>query len=189
MMYLVSRTLSQGRRAGLISLGGVALGFVSYLLAASLGLAALFGAVPVLYVTIKTAGAMYLLWLAWMAVRPHGLGVLLLVAGCVGAHSGKRLFAMGLTTNLLNPKAALLYGSLLPQFVPENSGHLLGLELTLGAVQIGVSLSVNCIIIVFAGALAVVLAQRPVWLRAQRYVTGTLLAAIAVRLIREPATT
>jgi threonine/homoserine/homoserine lactone efflux protein len=70
MMYLVSRSITQGRRAGLISLGGVALGFLVYLTLATLGLSAFFAAVPELYLVIKLAGAAYLAWLAWQAVRP-----------------------------------------------------------------------------------------------------------------------
>ena len=65
MIYCISRTLSQGRSAGLVSLAGVALGFVVHLLAASFGLTALLLAVPLAFDAIKVAGAAYLLWLAW----------------------------------------------------------------------------------------------------------------------------
>src|ERR1700761_5839840 len=75
MMYLVSRTLTQGRRAGLISLAGVAVGFLVYLTATNLGLAAAFVAVPELYLTVKIAGACYLGWLAFQALRPGGISV------------------------------------------------------------------------------------------------------------------
>ena len=72
MMYLLSRSVTQGRRAGLISLAGVAVGFLVYPTAATFGLSALFAAVPELYLTVKFAGAAYLLWLAWQALRPGG---------------------------------------------------------------------------------------------------------------------
>src|SRR5690349_24826319 len=72
MMYVVSRSITQGRRAGLISLGGVAVGFVFYIFATALGLSALFSAVPELYLSVKLAGAAYIGWLAWQAVRPGG---------------------------------------------------------------------------------------------------------------------
>ncbi|MFD4949900.1 LysE family translocator, partial [Streptomyces sp. NPDC058409] len=65
MVYLVSRSITQGRRAGIISLGGVALGFIVYLLAANLGLSVVFIAVPELYFAVKLAGAAYLAYLAW----------------------------------------------------------------------------------------------------------------------------
>ena len=70
MIYCISRTLCQGRSAGLVSLGGVVLGFVVHLLAASFGLTALLLAVPLAFDAIRLAGAVYLLWLAWQAVKP-----------------------------------------------------------------------------------------------------------------------
>lgn len=72
MMYLVSRSITQGRRAGLVSLLGVAVGFLVYLAAASAGLATVFVAVPAAYTALKVAGASYLLYLAWQAIRPGG---------------------------------------------------------------------------------------------------------------------
>ncbi|HEX5567957.1 MAG TPA: LysE family translocator, partial [Streptomyces sp.] len=75
MIYLVSRSITQGRRAGVISLGGVALGFVVYLLATNLGLSVVFVTMPGLYVAVKMAGAVYLAYLAWSALRPGGVSV------------------------------------------------------------------------------------------------------------------
>src|SRR5689334_7091368 len=99
MMYLVSRTITQGRRAGVISLGGVACGFLVYLTATNLGLSAVFVAVPELYVVVKLAGAGYLGWLAYKALRPGGLSVF--APQDLPVDSSRRLFAMGLMTNLL----------------------------------------------------------------------------------------
>jgi threonine/homoserine/homoserine lactone efflux protein len=75
MMYLVSRSVSQGRRAGLVSLAGTFAGFVVYMTTANLGLAVVFVAVPWLYIAFKAAGAAYLGYLAWRALRPGGAGV------------------------------------------------------------------------------------------------------------------
>lgn len=94
---------------------------------------------------------------------------------------------MGLVTNLLNPKIAVLYVSLLPQFVDPDRGAVAGQSLVLGATQITVALTVNALIVVFAGSLAAFLATRPSWLRVQRYLMGTVLAALAVRLLTERA--
>src|SRR6201991_4909034 len=71
MIYLISRSLCQGRVAGLISLGGVALGFVVYMLCAAFGITALLFAVPYAYDALRFAGAAYLLWLAWQALKPN----------------------------------------------------------------------------------------------------------------------
>src|SRR5450755_2540768 len=134
MMYLVSRSITQGRRAGLISLGGVAVGFLIYLTATNLGLSALFVAVPEMYVAVKLAGACYLGWLAFKAIRPNGTSVFAPVA--LSADSPRRLFSMGLLTNLLNPKAAVMYLSLIPQFERPAAGHLVAQGFILGSVQI-----------------------------------------------------
>src|SRR2546429_3366717 len=70
MIYLISRSITQGPAAGIVSLGGVALGFVFYMLCAAFGITALLLAVPYAYDALRFAGAAYLLWLAWQALQP-----------------------------------------------------------------------------------------------------------------------
>jgi threonine/homoserine/homoserine lactone efflux protein len=111
MMYLVSRSIAQGRIAGLVSLTGVVCGFMVYVVATSVGLSALFAAVPALFHAIKLAGAAYLLWLAWGFLWG---GRSAFAARELEPHRNRSLFATGLTTCLLNPKIALMYGALLP---------------------------------------------------------------------------
>ncbi|HEV7898015.1 MAG TPA: LysE family translocator [Planosporangium sp.] len=185
MMYLVSRSITQGRRAGVISLGGVAAGFLAYLVATNLGLSAIFVAVPELYVAVKLAGAGYLAWLAFKALRPGGTSVFQPTR--LEHDSARRLFTMGLTTNLLNPKIAVMYLSLIPQFVQPGAGHVLLQGFVLGAVQIAVALTVNLLIVLAAGSIAVFLSGRPLWLRFQRYLMGTVLGALAVKLATDHA--
>ena len=185
MIYLVSRSVAQGRRAGLISLAGVGLGFLVYLLATSAGLATLFVLVPEIYVTLKIAGAAYLLWLAWNAVRPGASSVFTPTE--LEPDRPRKLFGMGLLTCLLNPKIAILYISLLPQFLDPARGHLGLQSLVLGLTQLIVGVAVNAVFVITAGSLAVFLARRPTWIRIHRYLTGTPLAAFALRLATERA--
>jgi threonine/homoserine/homoserine lactone efflux protein len=185
MMYLVSRSITQGRRAGIVSLGGVVIGFLIYLSAANLGLSVIFVHVPEAYTTLKLAGAAYLGWLAVKALRPGGTSVF--APGELPVDSPRRLFTMGLLTNLLNPKAAIMYLSLIPQFVRPEAGHVLAQGFMLGGVQILVSLAVNLLIVAAAGGIAVFLARRPGWLRMQRYLMGTVLGALAVHLATDRA--
>ncbi|MDN0196973.1 LysE family translocator [Streptomyces sp. S.PNR 29] len=178
MIYLVSRSITQGRRAGIVSLGGVALGFLVYLLAANLGLSVVFIAVPELYLAVKLAGAAYLAHLAWNALKPGGVSAF--APRDVPHDSPRRLFMTGLMTNLLNPKIAIMYLSLIPQFIDLDEGHVLLQGLVLGSVQIAVSVAVNLTLVLAAGTIAVFLSHRPSWLRAQRYLMGTVLGALAV---------
>src|SRR3712207_927610 len=152
MIYLISRSICQGHAAGLISLGGVALGFVSYMLCAAFGITALVFAVPYACDALRLAGAAYLLYLAWQAVKPGGRSPF--SVRDLPVDGPRKLFAMGFLTNLLNPKIALLYLSLLPQFIDPAQGSLLAQSLVLGFVQIGVSVAVNAAIVVAAGSIA-----------------------------------
>ena len=185
MMYLVSRTITQGRRAGVISLGGVACGFLVYLTAPNLGLSAVFVAVPELYVVVKLAGAGCLGWLAYKALRPGGLSVI--AAPDLPVDSSRRLFAMGLMTNLLNPKIAVMYLSLIPQFERPAAGDLLLQGFLLGGVQIVVALTMNLLIVLAAAGIAAFQGRRPAWLRIQRYLMGTVLGGLAVRMATDHA--
>lgn len=180
MIYCVSRTLCQGRSAGLLSLAGVLLGFVVHLLAASFGLAALLLAVPVAFDAIKLAGAAYLLWLAWQALKPGGVAPF--EARELPHDSPATLFGMGLVTNLLNPKVAMFALSFMPQFLHPERGSVLLQSLQLGAVQITISGTVNVLLILGAARITVFLSRSQGWLRAQRYVMGTVLAGLALRI-------
>ncbi len=183
MIYLISRSITQGPAAGIVSLGGVALGFVFYMLCAAFGITALLFAVPYAYDALRFAGSAYLLWMAWQAVKPGGRSpfpVKKLPGG-----SPHKLFAMGFVTNLLNPKIAMLYLALLPQFIDPAAGSVLLQSVVLGSIQIAISVSVNAMIALAAGSIALFLAQRPTWLLLQRYLMGTVLAGPAVRMAFE----
>src|SRR5262245_43854980 len=183
MIYIISRSLTQGVTAGIISLGGVALGFLFYLVCAALGITALLFAVPYAYDALRFAGAAYLLWLAWQAVRPGGRSPFQVKK--LAFDSPRKLFVMGFVTNLLNPKIAMLYLALLPQFIDPSSGSVLAQSLLLGSIQTAISVSVNAMIALAAGSIALFLTTRPSWMLVQRYLMGTLLAGLAVRMAFE----
>lgn len=94
----------------------------------------------------------------------------------------RRLFLMGLATNLLNPKIAVLYVSLLPQFIDPARGSVALQSFPLGLVQITIANSVNTVISLSAGSVAALLGRRPSRLKGQRYLMGTVLGALALRL-------
>lgn len=181
MVYCISRSLTQGPRAGLLSLAGVVLGFGVHLMAASLGLTALLAAVPMAFDAIRIAGALYLLWMAWQALRPGGSAPF--EARDLPHDGPRRLFLMGFMTSLLNPKVAMFYLSFFPQFLHPERGSWLLQSLTLGAVQITTSATVNALLVLFAARVAVFLNRSQVWVRAQRYVMGTVLGLLALKLL------
>jgi threonine/homoserine/homoserine lactone efflux protein len=183
MIYLVSRSICQGPAAGIVSLGGVALGFFVYMLLTALGITVLLLAVPLAYEILKICGAFYLAWLAWQAVRPGGRSPF--QVRDLPADSPRKLFAMGFVTSLLNPKVAILYVSLLPQFVDPALGSVFLQSLALGLIQIVISVTVNGLIALSAGSIALFLAGRPVWMVVQRWLMGTVLAGLALRMVTE----
>jgi len=186
MIYLISRSITQGPAAGIVSLGGVALGFVFYMLCAAFGITALLFAVPYAYDALRLSGAAYLLWLAWQAwqaLKPNGRSPFQVKK--LAVDGPRKLFAMGFVTNLLNPKIAMLYLALLPQFLDPAQGSVLTQSLALGSIQIVISVSVNAMIALAAGSIALFLGTRPTWLLVQRWLMGTVLAGLALRMALE----
>ncbi|BAQ76563.1 MULTISPECIES: LysE family translocator [Pseudomonas] len=183
MIYLISRSICQGRKAGVTSLLGVVAGFFVHLFAAALGLTAVFMAVPLAYEVLKWAGALYLLWLAWQALKPGARSPF--EAQQLPADSPRKLVTMGFLTSALNPKIAMFYLSIFPQFINPEHGSVFSQSLILGMTQISVSFSVNLLIALFAAGIASWFANNPTWLAVQRYFMGFVLAGLAVRLMFE----
>jgi threonine/homoserine/homoserine lactone efflux protein len=181
MLYLISRSISQGRGAGLVSLLGVLSGFIFHTLAVSLGLTAIFMAVPTAYYALKVIGVTYLLYLAWQAVKPNGRSAFETNLN-LPKDSNWKLFQMGFLTNVLNPKAVVFYFSFFPQFMKPEYGALFKQGVMLGLTQMSISFTVNALIVLTAAQVSVWFAQRPTWVKAQRYITGSILAGLAVKM-------
>ncbi|HQR21264.1 MAG TPA: LysE family translocator [Burkholderiaceae bacterium] len=178
-IYLISRTLTQGRRAGYFSLIGVMAGVLVHLLAAALGLSALLLALPAAFDAIKLAGAAYLLWLAWNTLRGAGFSF---TPQPLDPVPDRVLFRQSLTASVINPKVAVFYLSLFPQFVDPAAGSVLLQSLALGIVHVSVSTLVDGSLVTVAGGLSAWLARRPHWLRVQRWVLGGAFGVLAVWL-------
>lgn len=180
LIYLASRSICQGRSAGFASLAGVCLGMSLYMLATAAGLSALFVAVPFAYDTVRLAGAAYLLWLAYKTVTK---GRTEFNTSMLPVEPPAKLFRTGFFTCILNPKLVITYGALLPQFVDPSTGHVLAQTVTLGVVQIAAAAFAHSLVITAASTVAKFLASRGSrFAFVQRYVLGTVLASLAVRL-------
>ena len=184
MIYLISRSISQGPRAGVVSLLGVVTALVLHMTAAAAGLTALFMAVPLAYEAVKFAGAAYLLYLAWQAVKPGARSPL--DPAPLPPDPTGRLYRMGLLTCLLNPKVAVLYLSILPQFVDPAHGSVFAQSVLLGTVQIAISFTFNLMIALTAAGVSSWFARKPAWLATQRWLMGSVLGGLAMRMALEP---
>ncbi|MDO5605395.1 MAG: LysE family translocator [Paracoccus sp. (in: a-proteobacteria)] len=151
------------------------------MLYAAFGITARVMAVPFAYDTLRLAGACYLLYLAYQAVRPGGRPPFQVRA--LAPDGPGKLFLMGLLTNLLNPKAAVMYLSLLPRFISPERGSVLGQSHVLGFTQIAVSICVNTAIVMASGSIALLPVRRPLWAVIPRWLMGMVLAALAVRML------
>lgn len=181
MVYLISRTLSQGKKAGLISLMGVITGFLFHIVLVSFGLTAILFTIPYVYVVLKWIGALYLLYLACQAVKPNGKN-LFEVDKTIKSDSPSKLFSIGFLTNVLNPKVAMFYLSLFPQFIKPMYGAVFTQSIALGTTQLIVSLSINFLIIAFAAKMAIFFNRQPFWIKIQRWFMGSVLLLLAVKM-------
>ena len=159
MIYLISRSICQGRKAGVTSLLGVVAGFFVHMFAAAVGLTAVFLAVPTAYEALKWAGALYLLWMAWQAVKPGARSPF--EARELAPDSSSKLVLMGFMTSVLNPKVAVFYLSVFPQFISPEHGSMFTQSMMLGLTQISVSFTVNLLIALFASGIAVWFVRNP----------------------------
>jgi threonine/homoserine/homoserine lactone efflux protein len=179
MLFCLSRSIGQGRQAGFASLLGISIGLYLWAAATALGLAGLIALEPAAYHAVRLAGAAYLARLAWQAFAGRDA---LSVAGMTGRVPLLRLFRQGLVTNLLNPKIALFFLALFPQFVDPARGSALAQILVLASVFNLIGFCINGAVILAAGRLADWLEHRPGVARYQRWFMGTVFGGLALRL-------
>jgi threonine/homoserine/homoserine lactone efflux protein len=180
MVYVMSRSIAQGRTAGLISLAGVMLGYLFYMFGAAFGITAFFLSVPYAASVLGAVGALYLFYLAWQAMRPGGRSPL--EVRDLPREQPRRLFAMGATTSLLNPKLAMIFLSLLPQFIDYQNGSVLKQSLALGSSLIVAFATVNGLVAIGSGSMAAFLSRRPGLLLAQRWAMGIVLLVLGAHM-------
>ena len=184
MLYLLSRSVCQGRAAGIVSLFGVLLGFSVHMLGAAFGLSAIFLAIPAAYEALRWAGVIYLLWLAWGSLKPGAQSPFAMRE--LPVDSRRKLFVMGFVINALNPKVAMFCIALFPQFINPAYGSVFWQSMTLGVIQAMVSFTVNLLLVLSAASIAAWFSRNPTWMTLQRYVMGGVLAALAIRIMLEP---
>ena len=182
-LYLISRTLAQGRRAGYFSMLGVAAGLTLHAMFAAFGLTVVLFAVPFAFDAIKLAGAAYLLWLAFTTVRGTGFSF---TPQPLEPVRDRVLLRQAFIAAAINPKVAIFYLSLFPQFVDPAAGSVLSQSLLLGAMQVAIAALMDVALVTVASLLAAWFARRPLWLQLQRWFLGSAFGALAVWLALTP---
>jgi len=182
MIYLISRSITQGKKAGITSLLGVVCGFLFHITMVAYGLTAVLIAVPFLFTTLKVSGALYLIYLAWQAIKPGNAGIFA-VQNNLPEDKPVKLFTMGFLTNLLNPKMAVFYLSLFPQFIRPEAGHIVAQCFQLGSLQMLVSMLVNLTVILVAAKAAIWFSANPTWVRVQKWVMASVLVSLAAKMM------
>ncbi len=123
VMYIVTRSAAQGRRAGLVSVAGIHLGTVAHVVAAMVGLSAVLVTSATAFTVVKTVGAAYLIWLGIQSLRSYRNGTTATLGKPGEQRPLGRIFVDGAVLNILNPKTAIFFLSFVPQFVSANTAH------------------------------------------------------------------
>ncbi len=175
VLYIVAQSVHGGRRAGVVSAFGVASGGLVHVLAAVVGLSALLAASAQAFTVVKLVGAAYLVWL--------GIRTLLSRDDRIGGRRPEvtltRTYRQGVVVNVLNPKTALFFVAFLPQFVDPDGSARAQLAV-LGAIFVVIALSSDLVWALVAGTASEVLRHSRAFLRAQRYVSGTVFIGLGV---------
>lgn len=176
VLYIVARTMAQGRRAGLASMAGVALGNLGNAVGASLGLAALFAISSAAFTVVKFAGAAYLIYLGIKALRPVEVGGP--AADFAALHLG-RIFRDGFLVALLNPKVVIFFAAFLPQFI-DPAGSAIAQSILFGVVFVLIAACSDAIYVWGADALGPSLKAFGRGRAAGRYATASVFIGLGI---------
>ncbi len=177
VLYIVGRSIAQGRRAGLVSVAGIHAASLVHIFAAVVGLSAALASSAFAFAAVKYAGAAYLiaLGLQKLFTRTHATAPVLF-----DRRGHARLFRDGFIVNLLNPKTALFFLAFLPQFVDLSRGHIAMQIAVLGALYALLGLVSDSIYALAAGAAGEWLRRSSAWIAAERYLSGLLMIGLGM---------
>ncbi len=177
VLYIVTRSLAQGRNAGLVSVAGIHVGSLVHIAAAILGLSALIAASTVAFTTVKWAGAAYLVYLGFRALRADDEA---LRPGRADSATYRKIFLQGIVVNVLNPKTAVFFLACGPQFVDPTRGDTTLQILVLGTAFVAAGVVSDAVYAIGAGTIGDLFGRRPLWRRNSRYAAGTIYVLLGV---------
>ena len=181
MTLFMSKTLTQGRKAGLSAVLGAACGLVVHTVLAAVGVSALLSASALAFTLLKIVGAGYLIWLAVQAVR-HG-SRLTLEAAETSRQPVHQVWLQAMAVNILNPKIVLFFVTFLPQFVSAADPDATGKLMFLGFYFVGLGMPICVLMVLGASALALFLKSSPRFMRAFDWAFAGLMGAFALKLL------
>ncbi|VAW07597.1 hypothetical protein MNBD_ACTINO01-795 [hydrothermal vent metagenome] len=176
VIYILTRSVSQGRDAGLVSAIGVNLGSTVHVFAAVAGLTVLLASSTAAYTAVKWAGVVYL---AWIGIRTLMSGDEVFSEPAVEPASLKRIFIQGVLVNMLNPKVAIFFLAFLPQFVDPNAPNAATQTLILGLTLVTIGLISDSVYAVIGGSIGDLFRKRPGAARVSRITAGSVYLALA----------
>ncbi|HET8840576.1 MAG TPA: LysE family translocator [Ktedonobacteraceae bacterium] len=177
VLYVVTRSVDQGRRAGIVSASGICVASLLHTTAAALGLSALLLSSALAFTVVKYLGAVYLIYLGIRTLLRRETHE---SANKLEPRSLRRIFLQGILVNLLNPKTALFFFAFLPQFVDPARGSVVGQILFFGCLLIGLGFCSDSTYALLAGTLAKWLKKSARFQRVQRYITGIIYIALGL---------
>ena len=179
VLYVITRSIHQGRRAGIVSMMGLHVGTLFHVTAAALGLSAILVSSALAFSVVKLLGAGYLIYLG---VRTLMTREETAEADAVRPASLRRVFSQGVVVNVLNPKLALFFFAFLPQFADSTRGAV-GLQMLLfGLLFIGMGMITDSSYALLAGTLGGWLRRSRTFARFRRYVAGTIYIGLGLTL-------
>jgi threonine/homoserine/homoserine lactone efflux protein len=178
-IFVVTQGISRGRKAAIVTAWGMCSGVTVHTLAAAAGISALFYSSALAFQTVKFAGAAYLLYLAWQALKEHGL---LRLADPGEGPTTAALFRRGFMMNVLNPKVALFFLAFLPQFTTRDAGSIPVQMVALGLLFMGQALVIFSIIGFFSGSVGDWIQKRPRAGQWFSWLSAAIFAALGIRL-------
>jgi threonine/homoserine/homoserine lactone efflux protein len=176
VLYIVARSVEQGRRAGLVSVLGIEAGGLFHVIAAAAGLSAILMSSALAFDIVKYLGAAYLIYMGIRALRAKDIPTDVVIE----RKSHRQLFTQGVIVNILNPKLALFFFAFLPQFVDPAQGSASLQFLLLGLIFIAIATVTDSGYALAAGTAGGWLQRNPHFQRFQRYVAGTVYIGLGI---------
>lgn len=177
VLYIVARSMDQGRVAGLVSVLSVEIGNFAHVLAATLGLSALLFSSAMAFNIVKYLGAAYLVYLGLKRIlRPETP----LTEASLEKQSLGRIFSQGIVVAILNPKTALFFLAFLPQFVDPARGNVAWQLFSLGCIFVAMAIFTDGLYALLAGSAGQVLKKTPAFLKADRYLVGGIYVGLGI---------